>query len=626
MEQSQYLSPSPFPTSWIVWVVLSCLVFTLLVVRLADLQLVKGADYAQFADENRFFRQPLPAQRGLILDRYGEPLVWNVQQYYRLSDPQALFPRQQPIARTTALQLIATQGAAAVTTAPRRYYRFPESLAHILGYVGEVTAEELQQNSQLKPGMVIGKAGLEAQYQDRLRGHSGQIVYEINALGRKQRRVLTTPASAGQDLGTSLDPYLTELAARRLSGVSGAVIVSDVKTGKVLALTSQPTFDANSFTIADPDPAADQLRRQRIQSFFQDPRKLFFNRAISGVYPPASTFKLITALAGLELNKVDRQTQVVDEGFLKIGEFEFGNWYFRQFGRTEGAIGLERSVARSNDIFFYKLAEWVGPQALAEFARSFGFGQRTGIELPAEARGLVPDPDWKEKVRKEPWFLGNTYHFGIGQGDLVTTPLQINQMNQALANGGLLCPLSVLSADPGRESGVACRQVGVRTENLDIVVKGMMEACTAGGTAFPFFSYNQDRFQLERSTEQNLAAGAVACKTGTAEFGGENERGHRRTHGWITLHLALPSLSSAAAGQSDSRGPAFAELPLDQPVAALNDEQLHRLWRQKVNQFGFPTEVAITVLVESDEAVPFREGSRDAGPIARQLVDWLVKR
>lgn len=607
---------------------LACSLFTLLFLRLGDVQLVKGATYQAQADENRFFRQSLPAQRGLILDRYGDPLVWNVPQYFQLSDPKALYPVKTPISRDSALQLVASQGGEAVTTRPQRLYRYPSSLSHTVGYVGEVTAEDLQKHVELKPGMIVGKAGLELQYQNSLRGIEGEVVYEVDALGRKLRLAQTQPALPGRDLGTSIDPYLSEYVSRQLGDVLGTVMVADASNGKILALVSKPAFDPNVFSQVSESPEKEAARRQQVQQLFQDPRNLFFNRAISGAYPPGSTFKLMTALAGLEGEKLDSATQVVDEGFLKVGDFQFGNWYFRQYGRTEGAIGLQRAISRSNDIFFYKVAEWVGPTALAEFARTFGYGTRTGIELPAEARGIVPDPEWKESIRGEKWYLGNTYHFGIGQGDVLTTPIQVEQMTQALANDGLLCPLSVIAGGSDKVNQIKanteeCRQVGLSTEHLALVQQGMIDACSSSGTAFPFFSYNSQKVQPDQSTARNLANGAVACKTGTAEFGGADEQGHRNTHAWFTAFLTLPKVTASASATAT----AAATLPenLLKPVGELSDDELHRSWLTKSGQFGFPNKIAITVLVESDETVKFREGSADAAPIARQIVDWLTK-
>lgn len=626
-------------STWIFLSAIACALFTVLFLRLGDIQLANGSTYQEQADENRFFRQVLPAQRGLILDRYGDPLVWNIQQYFQVSDPRVLFPINTAVTRDAALQLIASGGAEAVTTRPQRLYRFPNSLSHVVGYVGEVTAEDLQNKPQLKPGMMIGKAGLELQYQDQLKGQEGKVVYEVDALGHKQRQMQVQQAVTGKDLGTSIDPYLTEYVSRQLGEAQGTAIITDANTGKVLAMTSRPAFDPNVFSQMNQDPQKESERRQQISALFQDPRNLFFNRAISGAYPPGSVFKLVTAFAGLEGDKIDESTQVVDEGVLKVGEYQYGNWYYRQYGRVEGAISLTRAIGRSNDIFFYKVAEWVGPNALAEFARMFGYGSKTGIELPAEARGLVPDTEWKEKTRGEQWFLGNTYHYGIGQGDVLTTPIQVAQMSQAIANGGLLCPLSVLAGDTTNgniQTGNTseCHQLGISTDHWKLVIDGMIEACSEGGTAFPLFSYNKEKYDPQKPADYNFANGALACKTGTAEFGGADEQGHRKTHGWFTLLATLPNVgsfnatatSSATATPSAEVAEAIAQASDTKmkTVAEMSDEELHQAWFAKAKQFGFPSKITITLLLESDDKVPFREGSTDDGPIARKIIDWVT--
>jgi penicillin-binding protein 2 len=596
----------------------ACALFTLLFLRLGHVQVIDGATYYEQAEDNRFFEHVLLAPRGIIMDRYGEPLVWNTSQYAQIADPDALFSASQPISRQDALQHIASSGAEAVTAKLQRMYRYPKSLAHVVGYVGEVTAEELQQHSELRPGMVVGKAGLEVLYEKQLRGRPGSATYEINALGRKQRQVDVKEPVSGEDLKTSIDPYLSEIAGRKLGDVLGTVIITDAETGKVIALTSQPGFDPNTLSQNETEEAKELERRDRVQQLFTDPRKLFFNRAISGAYPPGSVFKLMTALVGLEQNKVDSSTEVIDEGVLKVGEYQFGNWYFRQYGRVEGAIGLQRAISRSNDIFFYKVAEWVGPTALAEFARTFGFGSKTNIELPAEARGLVPDPLWKETHRGEQWFLGNTYHFGIGQGDLLTSPIQIAQMTQAIAHNGQLCPVSLLLSKPSE-----CKQLTVTQDHLNTVLAGMIDACSAGGTAFPFFPYNTERLQAGASAAENFERGAVACKTGTAEFGGADEQGHRRTHAWFTSFLTIPDAISLPSDTGAS--PIVANTSPDfGQIISVSDEQLYRLWTSRVKKAGFPKHITITVMIESDDAIPFREGSRDAAPVAKQIVDWMT--
>lgn len=207
-----------------------------------------------------------------------------------------------------------------------------------------------------------------------------------------------------------------------------------------------------------------------------------------------------------------------DTGEIKVGQYRYGNWYFDQYGRTEGEINLVRALARSNDIFFYRVGEEAGVDRLVEWSGKFGLGQATGIELP-EAEGLVPNRLWKERVTGEKWFLGNTYHLSIGQGDLLTTPLQIARMTSA-AVSGRLCKVSLLM-----ETRFDCRDLGLSSDQLSLVREGMRQACATGGTAFPFFDFSP----------------YVLCKTGTAQHSGQDANdprdasGHVKPHAWITV-------------------------------------------------------------------------------------------
>ena len=270
-------------------------------------------------------------------------------------------------------------------------------------------------------------------------------------------------------------------------------------------------------------------------------------------------------------------------------------------------IDVKKALARSNDIFFYKTAEWLGPNKLAQYARLFGFGSPTGLQTGQEASGLVPDPKWKEMERGENWYLGNTYHFGIGQGDVMVTPIQIASMTQAIANHGNLCQSSLL---PTLKQN--CRDLVIDEKNLDIVLSGMLGACSQGGTAYPLFPYN-------KTLEANMAAqnlsdvekinqGMVACKTGTAEFGGADARGYRRTHAWTTAIVGIDQAKMIASTQT-----------------AMVDENLPKRteWLDLVKKNGFPSKLVITVLVESDLNQIYSEGSQDAAPVIVKLLDWI---
>jgi len=233
-----------------------------------------------------------------------------------------------------------------------------------------------------------------------------------------------------------------------------------------------------------------------------------FNRAVAGLYPPGSTFKIVSATAGLEEGKITEATTYVDTGEVRVGSYVYTNWYFTQYGKTEGEINVVGALKRSTDTLFYKLGEWVGPIRLAQWAKAFGFGKPTGIDLPVEAAGRVPDPSSGQ------WFLGNTYHFAIGQGDLLTTPLQVNVMASIVANGGKVCKPYVLNSKFQTEE---CKDLQLKPETLRLVKEGMRGGCAPGGTAFPLFNFQPQ----------------VACKTGTAEFGDPAGR----THAWLTAFV-----------------------------------------------------------------------------------------
>jgi len=607
-------------------------VFTVLFLRITQLQVVQGQEYVKKAEDNRFYTQRLPSLRGVILDRFGDPLVWNVQKFFAVENPGALYEKQTPIERDQALELMATSSAS-VNTETQRFYRFPQSLSHVLGYVGDATAEDLERSSSVQVGQQLGKAGLELTYQKQLEGSDGKIVYEIDALGHKLRQVDKTDPTVGQNLSTSIDPYVTEVAAQALSGKRGAVIITDATTGQIIALTSSPNYDSNTLSQSDSDPLKEAERKAKVQSFFTNPEMLFFDRAISGAYPPGSVFKLVVGLAGLENKTLNADTQVDDEGILKVGDFNFGNWYYRQYGRVEGMISLVRAIARSNDIYFYKAAEWTGPDNIATMGRLLGLGDKTGIDLPAETRGLMPDPEWKQKAKSEKWFLGDTYHMGIGQGDILTSPIQLAQMTQALANQGTLCQVSIVNQDQRK-----CRQSIANQDDLKLILAGMVGVCSAGGTAYPFFPYNTQRTLSDTSDiMQQLDNGVVACKTGTAEFGASDSRGYRKTHGWFTSIVELPNFQqnfqnglnviSASGSAQVAPAPIEGATPSAE-VAFQNEEQdtpqeLWQKWQQKVEEKGFPKNITITVLVESDDVNPYREGSIDGAPIAKKIIDWM---
>ncbi|MCA9369960.1 MAG: hypothetical protein H6774_02560 [Pseudomonadales bacterium] len=591
--------------------VLAAVMCATTVLRLFDVQIIRGEQFAHLAEQNRVFTAPVPAERGVFFDRYGDFLVYNSPEYFLLDNPTQAYSQVTPVSRDQALAVMATDSAR-VSYKPSRVYTFPTVLSHVVGWASSVTAEELQQNPSLSVRSVVGKTGLERFFERNLQGQEGSRQYEVNALGQHERLLATTLGSPGQSLTTTIDPYLSTMLARSLGEQKGAAVVFDAATGAVLALVSTPGFDANLFSHTPLDMAEKQQRAQALQSVVRDERNPMFNRAVGGAYPPGSVFKLVTAATGLENGSFNTQTSVIDTGVLEVGQYSFANWFYTQYGGTDGEVSVVRALARSNDIFFYKAAEWIGPDGLAQGARLLGLGAPTGIELLGESAGLVPDPQWKEEVVGEKWFLGNTYHFGIGQADLLVTPLQVAQYTQVFANQGLLCHPHLIQYEDAQST---CSEVGLSSETIDTVLEGMIDACSDGGTAYPFFPINA-AVEASGSARERIRSGAVACKTGTAEFGGVDENGYRSTHGWFTAILdTRPLLSQTTAPVQALRPSAVTEVS--------SSAELYTAWREKIDRAALPEKLVMVVLVESDEEQPYKEGSRDAAPVVKDIVDWM---
>jgi penicillin-binding protein 2 len=591
-----------------------------LVVRLIDTQILSGKSFAVLAEQNKTYVVNQPEQRGVILDRYSDPMVFNKPIYYQLDSSESLYSEKTRISREEALQLMA-QDPDLIRIEHEREYLYPQALSHVLGYIGSVSVEDLFSDSSIKISDKIGKMGLELHLQDYLKGINGYQKFEIDSMGVKQHLVAEEVGLPGQSIQTTIDPYLSQVAFEAMADKLGSVVILDAETGEVLTLISTPTFDLSTFGESTPTQEGEIERAKTIQAYFSHPQKLFFNRAISGAYPPGSVFKLMTALAGLENQKITSETTVLDEGVLEVGDFSYANWYFTQYGRTEGNISLQKAIARSNDIYFYKVAEWVGPEKLKEMAQMFGLGKPTGIQLISETSGLIPSPEWKQRVLGERWFLGNTYHFGIGQGDLLVSPIQIAQMVQGIANKGTICSPSLLSRDFKKNQILTddtCGEVGVLRENLDLVVKGMLDACSSGGTGFPFFLYNDQVRNPSLNAYDEIDLGAVACKTGTSEFGPADEQGYRKTHGWFVATFGTQELINSLMSQEQNQADQVAT-----DSGELQTQNLKDKWLAGVLKSGFPKKLVIAVLVESDEVNPFQEGSRDAGPVVKQIFDWM---
>lgn len=488
--------------AWL-WLVVVVAMGTL-VVRVASLQLLQGGRFRLLSEQNRVRRIKLPAPRGMIQDRFGLVLARNV-----------------PVTRQLDDQI-------AVPTWRREYES--SAIAHVIGSLGEVSGVEVgllhPGGDKYDLGDTTGRGGIEQQYEDRLKGRDGGRLVEVDNAGVVVRELGKQDPLPGQNLQLTLDLLLQETAASALSNRPGAVVASDPRSGEVLVLASSPGFDPNAI-------------REKYAEKSTQADLPFLNRAIGAVYPPGSVFKMVTAAAALSSGKLKPSFIYTDTGVITVGRFAYTNWYFTGYGRTEGKIGWQRAIARSTDTFFYKVGEVVGPEVLAQWADRMGLGDKTGLDLPGEVPGLIPTPAWKEQAKGEKWFLGNTYHMAIGQGDVLTTPLQINLVTNVLAAGGQKCTPYLVKSDTAK-----CGKVEVTTEAVDIIKEGMVGACSSGGTAFVFFDWNGRPESFP----------TVACKTGTAEY--VRPDGRIGTHAWLTAFAPAdhPTISVTAMVEGGGEG------------------------------------------------------------------------
>ena len=516
-------------------IVISVAVFAVLFARLFFLQVIQGYYYRFLSNNNRTRTLTIHAPRGIIFDRNGTPLVFNSPGIRENINGKIVL-----LTEDEALKAIAA-GKKNLEVDTMRDYPYKEVFAHVLGYIGQISKDEL--SDPLYSGYastdLVGKSGIEQEYEQLLKGTDGKQLFEVDASGNLTRILGQDDPIAGQNITLTLDAKLQEAVFAAMKDVKkGAAIVSTPK-GEILSLVSKPSFDPNLFTMREDYKISSSSGYLTLSDVLDDSdNQPLLNRAIAGVYPPGSTFKLIVASSGLKNKVIDENWQITDTGVLTVGSFSFSNWYYTGYGGMDGDVNVVKGIKRSNDIFFYKLAEKVGVDKISETARDFGLGQALGIDLQGEATGTVPTQNWKLKNIGEPWYLGDTYHYGIGQGYLLVTPLQVNSWTEAIANNGILYKQHLLKAqgDQAIEAGL------LDSHSSDLIKEGMVEACSPGGVAWPLFNYTVKNAKLPIDGKNilgvDLSSGSadmrhvvVACKTGTAEAGGASSE----PHAWITL-------------------------------------------------------------------------------------------
>lgn len=480
-----------------------------ILLRLFQLTVVKGNYYSRLSEENRIREIIIEPKRGSIIDRKGFVIAQ--------SKPANIEKLGQRLTSS-------------------REYLSAEAVAHLIGYRQLADKTDLEKDSclnNLKLGDKIGKKGVERLFDCTLRGRPGKKLIEVDARGKYLRTIAIQPPIDGATIQLALDLDLQKKAYDLVKGKKAAVIGLKPQTGEVLIFVSTPSFDANDFEQGD---------LGKISSNFENKDKPMFDRAAEGVYPPGSIFKLAIATGGLEEGAIKADTLFEDTGIIKAGSLSFGNWYFLQYGKTEGMVNIVKAIQRSNDIFFYFAGEKLGPEKTKIWAEKLGFGKTTGIGLD-ESEGLVPSIFWKKENLKENWYTGDTYNLSIGQGYLLVTPLQVAAATSVFANGGYLCQPELLKTQNKKN----CQKLPISQKTLDLISEGMKAACTTGGTGWPLFDFKV----------------GAACKTGTAESQGKTTS----PHAWFTVYapaenpeIVLTVLVEEGGQGSDVAGPIAKEI------------------------------------------------------------------
>jgi len=441
------------------------LAFLLIFIRLWSLQVIKGSELQRLSENNCIRLRENPADRGVLLDRQGRILAHNRPSFEVHLVPEDLKANPEVLIKVGEMLNMAPDEIVEkmkaqkrrapfkpvkiksdinwnelallesnrvhlpgliVDVRPRRAYDYGDLASHLVGYLGEVDENELKQSKDppYRMGALIGKYGVEYRWEDDLRGVDGGRQIEVDAIGREIRALGVVEPFPGNNLFLTIDLDLQKTAEEAYQDKNGALIAMDLKTGRILAMVSKPSFE--------PDIFARNILPEEWKSLVENPHHPLQNKGIQGQYPAGSVFKIITAIAGLEAGVITPDTP-----FTCTGAFSYGNRDFRCWKEGgHGTLSLHRALVESCDIYFYQVGLKVGVDLIAHYANEFGLGRVTGISLPHEKPGTVPSSSWKKKRFGVPWYTGETLSFSVGQGYLNATPLQLLMLISSVANGG----------------------------------------------------------------------------------------------------------------------------------------------------------------------------------------------
>jgi penicillin-binding protein 2 len=555
----------------------------LLATRVFYLQIAKGDYYAELAKENRIRYVPIKAPRGIIFDRNGKRLVQNTPSFDAILVPSDLpkdaTARKKSVEEAAAVLNLNNQSLEALVNSQNfdslnpvlvkenigdeealifserksglpgfqldktavRKYEDGSCFSPIMGYAGKITKEEYQKHPDYLMIDYVGKTGLEASYEKYLRGTNGKQKAEVDSNGNVKKDLGTENPVNGSDLRLGIDADLQQkirdILQKKLEETgtkTAAAVAINPKNGEVLAIVNLPSYDNNLF--------AKGISSEDYSRLISDPDKPMFNRAVSGEYPPGSTFKPAVAAAALQEKTVLPDASVACSGGISVGSYGFPDW------KTHGVTDIRKAIAESCDVYFYSIGGgWgdisgLGMDRMKKYADLFGLGKPTGIDIPGEASGLVPDRAWKQEKIGERWYLGDDYHCAIGQGFVTSTPLQLANYTAAIANGGTVYRPHIVSSirkNDGTEEKVEPEVLSrnfISPSNLGVVREGMrMTISSEQGSA----------------RQLNDLKAAVAGKTGTAQFGSEN-----KTHGWFVSFAPFddPEIAMAVLVEGGGEG------------------------------------------------------------------------
>jgi len=467
------------------------LIFT---IRLFHLTLVKGAFYKFASEDNHLTEIAIEGKRGTIFDRKGQKLAFS-------EDAEKKF---------------------------KRNYVDGEAYGHMLGYRQIASAENIKNDACKQPLRLndrLGVKGIEKLFECTLRATKGRELIETNAKGKFVKTISKVEPIPGKDITLSLDSELQKktydaimqntIKSNEISDYSTkkiSVIALKPGTGEVLAMLSYPSFDPQAF---------EDNETSTVQGYLKNTEQPLYNRALLGTYPPGSVFKPVIAAAALQEKAVSPTELIEDTGFIEVGTNKqiFRNWFYTKYGKMDGMVDMVKGLQRSNDIYFYRLGEKLGSDKIKKWSHTFGFGKHTGINLD-DSTGVVPSDFWKRERLGEKWYLGDTYNLSIGQGYLLTTPIQIALSTAVFAQNGDYCLPQILKISDVIKPH--CTSLKLAKETLETIREGMKKACETGGTGWPFFTF-------EPVTKGQKVT--VGCKTGTAES-------HLKSgipHAWFTI-------------------------------------------------------------------------------------------